>query len=355
MPDELRDISEKGENWGQVPEFSRYWISSLGRIYNARLHRFIKPYFDDSGYMLVGMQRDDGAQKGKRVHRLVAEAFLPDWNPEWPWTVNHMNGIKSDNRLCNLEMLTTQDNNRHYQTADCFKESRELAWEAISDKLKAKCADPEYHQNMSDRMKTVWQDASKREMYINCLYERQSDPANRKQVSDKLKQICADEEYRKGMSERGKANWQNPEYRKREAESRGVRFWVHNDSHEEWIRESDLDEYLAQGYAKGRLPSHLALSTKGKIRINNGLSDKFVDPSTLDNWLSNGWSLGKHSTKKVKCIQTGQIFNSAEECAKAFNTNIDLIHSRCKGIAKTFRKLKNYTFEYYTEEAEANA
>lgn len=62
-----------------------------------------------SGYRSVGIG------KGLfQVHRLVAEAFLPDFNPDW-W-VDHQNGDKSDNRLRNLRQFETKsEHNRAFQ------------------------------------------------------------------------------------------------------------------------------------------------------------------------------------------------------------------------------------------------
>lgn len=346
MIEELVEIQEADEEWAQIQHFSRYWISSLGKVYDVKLHKMSRIEVEYDGYLLVSMRNDSGELKSKRIHRLVAEAFLPDWKPEWPWTVNHINGIKDDNRLCNLEMLTTGDNSRHYQTAECFRESREKARLAMSEKMKKKCADPEYASQMSERMKEVWKDPKMREMYIDCLYERQSHPENREQVSNKLKEICADLEYRKGMSDRQKQNWNDPKYREAIMSSNQDRIWVHNEDSEKWIHEHELDDYIQSGYVEGRLKTNLKPSTAGKVRIHKGNQSKFILPEELEIHLQEGWITGRADRKHVKCIETGEVFSSVEECAKAFNTNTDLIHSRCKGTAKNFRKLKHLHFCY---------
>lgn len=349
IEDELKAIQEDGEKWAQIPEFSRYWISNLGNVFDSRLHK--SPYIetDSSGYKLVSLRRDDNVVKSKRVHRLVAEAFLSDWNPEWPWTVNHINGNKADNRLCNLEMLTTQDNSLHYRTAECFEESREAARAHMSAVMKEKCADPEYNKLMSSKMKEVWADPENREMYIDCLYKRQADPANRKRVSDKLKEICADPEYKRGMSERQKANWNNPEYRQCIVSQNQDRIWVHNDSEEKWIHQFELDSYLSNGYKQGRLPSDRVGFTTGKVRIHKDGLGKFVPKDELSAYLSDGWKLGHANKKQVRCIQTGIIYNSVEECASAFGVSPDLIRSKCKKLTKTSYKLKDVDFDFYEE------
>lgn len=347
---ELAAVSSEDEQWRQIKDFSRYWISNLGKVYDIKLHKLSCTEVEYDGYILVDLRTDSNELKSKRVHRLVAEAFLSDWNPEWPWTVNHINGIKSDNRLCNLEMLTTQDNSKHYQTAECFAEARRASREAMSIAMKDKCSDPNYVSLMSDRMKAVWSDPSKREMYVDCLYARHADPAERQHISDKMKEICSDAEYRKGMSDRQKKNWASAEYRQAIMSQNQDRVWVHDATTEKWVHRHELHDYLASGYSEGRLAANMVLSTKGKVRISDGVHDKFVDPAEIDNYLSVGWILGRSKKKHVQCIQTGQVFDSVEACAKAFNTNVDLIHSRCKGSAKNFRKLKDLDFRYYEGE-----
>ena len=62
------------------------------------------------GYRYVSLM-SNGKKHGLRVHRLVAQAFIP--NPSNKPTVNHKNGDKSDNSVCNLEWCSYSENEIH--------------------------------------------------------------------------------------------------------------------------------------------------------------------------------------------------------------------------------------------------
>lgn len=88
-----------------------YEVSNLGNVKRLKSDntRKEKPllFDDDRGYKRVQLYKD-GKQKKHRVHRLVAEAFLP--NPNNLPQVNHINEIRYDNRVENLEWCTAKYN-----------------------------------------------------------------------------------------------------------------------------------------------------------------------------------------------------------------------------------------------------
>ena len=95
----------------------RYGVSNLGKVYRYRKlkdgtleRKEKKPTVSYRGYQRVWMIINNKS-KGYLVHRLVAECFLP--KPKTSLQVNHINGIKTDNRVCNLEWVTPSENTLH--------------------------------------------------------------------------------------------------------------------------------------------------------------------------------------------------------------------------------------------------
>jgi hypothetical protein len=97
--------------WRVVEKFPKYEVSDTGLIMNRRTGKILKPMENHKGYLYVNLYDEEGKIKKFRVHRLVAEAFIP--NPENKPQVNHKNGNKHDNRVENLEWVTNVENYRH--------------------------------------------------------------------------------------------------------------------------------------------------------------------------------------------------------------------------------------------------
>ena len=96
---------ENTEIWKDIEGYEGYQVSNLGRVRsldridsnNHPLNGVIlKPYISNSGYLLVGLYKQQKRDR-KLLHRLVAEAFIP--NPENKPEIDHINTIKTDNTV----------------------------------------------------------------------------------------------------------------------------------------------------------------------------------------------------------------------------------------------------------------
>ena len=95
------------ETWAAIKGYEEFYqISTLGRVWSKHTKKYLKP-FCIRGYQHVSLSLNGKIVK-KKVHRLVAEAFLD--NPLNKETVNHLNENKLDNQLINLEWATSREN-----------------------------------------------------------------------------------------------------------------------------------------------------------------------------------------------------------------------------------------------------
>lgn len=101
----------KNEIWKPIPEYEGlYYASNLGRIRKHEGDKIMKQNFIRD-YLVVGLTGYDKKRKTYRVHRLVALAFKNDSDVDL--VVNHINGIKTDNRESNLEWIGRSENSKH--------------------------------------------------------------------------------------------------------------------------------------------------------------------------------------------------------------------------------------------------
>jgi hypothetical protein len=107
----------------KVPKYTRYCVTPEGDVYVLKGWRKLKPQFDKDGYVVVGMSDDIGGRRLVRIHRIVAMTYLD--NPCDKPFVNHINGIKADNRVENLEWCTAKENSYHAIKTGLFNSAGE--------------------------------------------------------------------------------------------------------------------------------------------------------------------------------------------------------------------------------------
>ena len=111
---EKEDHQTDVEEWRPVVGYTNYEVSNTGKVLSRKQLKdgvLLQQRTTWSGYKFVTLHDDNYTAHTCFVHRLVAEAFIP--NPENKKTVNHKNENKSDNRVSNLEWATYTEQCSH--------------------------------------------------------------------------------------------------------------------------------------------------------------------------------------------------------------------------------------------------
>jgi len=102
-------IKIESEIWRAHPDFEKIEVSSFGRVRSVKGH-YYTGFIDKDGYIIVGF-RMNGKRVSKKVHRLVAQTFLP--NPNNFPQINHLDCNRKNNNVDNLEWCDASYNQQY--------------------------------------------------------------------------------------------------------------------------------------------------------------------------------------------------------------------------------------------------
>jgi len=106
----LTDITQQGEEWKPIDGYNgKYEVSNLGRVYSHKRNKLMKPSYR-KGYTFVLLSNAPHGENSFSIHRLVCAAFIGKSDLH----VDHINGIKDDNRLSNLQYVSHRQNHILY-------------------------------------------------------------------------------------------------------------------------------------------------------------------------------------------------------------------------------------------------
>lgn len=119
-----------------IKGFEDYQITDDGRVWSKITRKWLKPQIGGGGYCFVILCKD-GKHHIKKVHRLVAEAFIP--NPDNKPCIDHCNTIRTDNRSCNLRWVTYKENSNNPMTLQHNSEGQK--GKIVAGKTRAKISE----------------------------------------------------------------------------------------------------------------------------------------------------------------------------------------------------------------------
>lgn len=121
------------ESYRTIKDYPDYKISSCGNVLSLKRKtpKILRKYLDTKGYLMVRLC-NEGGQKTKLVHKLVAEAFLGHTPNGCKEVIDHIDSDKQNNNIKNLRIVSTRTNvskdkkNKHGYTGVHYHKTKEL-------------------------------------------------------------------------------------------------------------------------------------------------------------------------------------------------------------------------------------
>lgn len=153
---------EKEEIWRDIKGYENlYKISNFGRVKSLQRNKeiILKPA-NAKNYLRVLLCKNN-KRKMFFVHRLVAEAFIP--NPEDKPFIDHINTIRDDNRVENLRWVTQKENNNNKLTRERYRKAN--YGRIYSEKTRRKMSEAHKGKKLSEEHKNKIGNSKKKLIY----------------------------------------------------------------------------------------------------------------------------------------------------------------------------------------------
>ena len=147
-----------------ILNFTNYQIAENGKVWSKKSNKFLKCNKDRNGYYFVYIKNNDGKYVSRFIHRLIAEAFIP--NPDNKPCVDHISTNKEDNSIENLRWCTYKENNNNpiskkkLSEVNKGKHHTEQTKEKISRANYGRKLTLEQRKKISDARKEYWKKKS---------------------------------------------------------------------------------------------------------------------------------------------------------------------------------------------------
>lgn len=115
VPAKIKEVFQilEGEVFKDIINFPGYRVSNMGRVTSVRKSKDVRlliPHLEKSGYVTVVLVGKVGKLSTKRIHSLVAGAFLGHTYKKGGLIVDHIDNNKSNNKLSNLQLISIREN-----------------------------------------------------------------------------------------------------------------------------------------------------------------------------------------------------------------------------------------------------